>query len=206
MQPLSGFRLPFSRSIFRQGFLHSSEGFVFHISSALNYAFCPLNKMISLSNYKQYRFRSDFAPRRVKYRKAHKGRVPVRTGGSTKGNTIVYGDYGLRVKDGVRLSSSQLTAAWQAIKRKIKVIKGSQVWMRVFPDIPVTSKGNETRMGKGKGSLEYWACRVPLNKIVFEVGGGGIRREVAKDALRLASDKLPVKTEFVECPKIIVTG
>ncbi|CAG8831296.1 16342_t:CDS:1, partial [Gigaspora rosea] len=124
----------------------------------------------------------------------HKGRVPVRTGGSTKGNTVVYGDYGLRVKDGVRLSSSQLTAAWQAIKRKIKVIKGSQVWMRVFPDIPVTSKGNETRMGKGKGSFEYWACRVPLNKIVFEVGGGGIRREVAKDALRLASDKLPVKT------------
>ncbi|CAG8708067.1 14444_t:CDS:1, partial [Dentiscutata heterogama] len=138
--------------------------------------------------------------------KAHKGRVPVRTGGSTKGNTIVYGDYGLRVKDGVRLSSSQLTAAWQAIKRKIKVIKGSQVWMRVFPDIPVTSKGNETRMGKGKGSLEYWACRVPLNKIVFEVGGGGIRKEVAKDALRLASDKLPVKTEFVESPKIIVPG
>ncbi|CAG8536927.1 25092_t:CDS:2 [Gigaspora margarita] len=156
----------------------------------------------SFNNYEQYRFRSDFAPRRVKHRKAHKGRVPVRTGGSTKGNTVVYGDYGLRVKDGVRLSSSQLTAAWQAIKRKIKVIKGSQVWMRVFPDIPVTSKGNETRMGKGKGSFEYWACRVPLNKIVFEVGGGGIRREVAKDALRLASDKLPVKTEFVEAQKV----
>ncbi|RIB21168.1 ribosomal protein L10e/L16 [Gigaspora rosea] len=192
MQSLSGFHLPFSRNfIFRQGFLRSSEVF-----------FCPLIKIGSLNNYEQYRFRSDFAPRRVKHRKAHKGRVPVRTGGSTKGNTVVYGDYGLRVKDGVRLSSSQLTAAWQAIKRKIKVIKGSQVWMRVFPDIPVTSKGNETRMGKGKGSFEYWACRVPLNKIVFEVGGGGIRREVAKDALRLASDKLPVKTEFVEARKV----
>ncbi|KAF0398409.1 ribosomal protein L16 [Gigaspora margarita] len=192
MQSLSGFRLPFSRNfIFHQGFLRSSEVF-----------FCPLIKIGSFNNYEQYRFRSDFAPRRVKHRKAHKGRVPVRTGGSTKGNTVVYGDYGLRVKDGVRLSSSQLTAAWQAIKRKIKVIKGSQVWMRVFPDIPVTSKGNETRMGKGKGSFEYWACRVPLNKIVFEVGGGGIRREVAKDALRLASDKLPVRTEFVEAQKV----
>ncbi|CAG8555119.1 11705_t:CDS:1 [Acaulospora colombiana] len=73
--------------------------------------------------------------------------------------------------------------------------------MRVFPDIPVTSKGNETRMGKGKGSFEYWACRVPINKIVFEIGGGGMRRETAKEALRLASDKLPVKTEFVEVEK-----
>ncbi|CAG8760570.1 6527_t:CDS:1 [Cetraspora pellucida] len=191
MRPLSGFHHPFFRGlVFRQGIYHSSEGFVFHLSPALN-------KRVSF-NYGQYCFRSDFTPRRVKYRKAHKGRVPVRTGGSTKGNTIVYGEYGLRVKDGVRLSSSQLTAAWQAIKRKIKVIKGSQAWMRIFPDIPVTSKGNETRMGKGKGSFKYWACRVPLNKIVFEVGGGGIRREVAKDALRLASDKLPVKTEFVE--------
>ncbi|GBC03763.1 hypothetical protein RclHR1_05300004 [Rhizophagus clarus] len=70
--------------------------------------------------------------------------------------------------------------------------------MRVFPDIPVTSKGNETRMGKGKGSFEYYACRVPMNKILFEIGGGNIRREVAKEALRLASDKLPVKTEFVD--------
>lgn len=151
---------------------------------------------IMLSHVQQ-RFRSDFAPRKIKYKKKHKGRVPVRIGGSTKGNTIVFGDFGLRVKDGIRLTASQLTAARAAIKRKIKVIKGSQVWMRVFPDIPVTSKGNETRMGKGKGSFEYWACRVPMNKIVFEVGGGGMRKEVAKEALRLASDKLPVKTEFV---------
>ncbi|GBB84177.1 hypothetical protein RclHR1_10800004 [Rhizophagus clarus] len=146
----------------------------------------------------QCRHRAEFAPRRTKYRKAHKGRVPVRIGGSTKGNTIAFGSFGLRVKDGVRLSSAQLTAAHTVIKRKIKVIKGSQVWMRVFPDIPVTSKGNETRMGKGKGSFEYYACRVPMNKILFEIGGGNIRREVAKEALRLASDKLPVKTEFVD--------
>lgn len=146
----------------------------------------------------QRRYRAEFAPRRTKYRKAHKGRVPVRIGGSTKGNTIAFGSFGLRVKDGVRLSSAQLTAAHTVIKRKIKVIKGSQVWMRVFPDIPVTSKGNETRMGKGKGSFEYYACRVPMNKILFEIGGGNIRKEVAKEALRLASDRLPVKTEFVD--------
>ncbi|EXX76357.1 ribosomal protein L16 [Rhizophagus irregularis DAOM 181602=DAOM 197198] len=159
-----------------------------------------LSPSISLPTtfFLQRRYRAEFAPRRTKYRKAHKGRVPVRIGGSTKGNTIAFGSFGLRVKDGVRLSSAQLTAAHTVIKRKIKVIKGSQVWMRVFPDIPVTSKGNETRMGKGKGSFEYYACRVPMNKILFEIGGGNIRKEVAKEALRLASDRLPVKTEFVD--------
>ncbi|CAG8453704.1 1011_t:CDS:1 [Paraglomus occultum] len=146
----------------------------------------------------QRRYRAEFAPRNVTRRKAHKGRIPIRIGGSTKGTTIVFGDYGLRVKDGVRLSSQQLTAAHWAIRRKIKSVKGSRLWMRVFPDIPVTSKGNESRMGKGKGAFEYWACRVPKDKIVFEIGGGGIRKEVAKEALRLAGDKLPVTTEFVE--------
>jgi len=141
-----------------------------------------LSPSISLPTtfFLQRRYRAEFAPRRTKYRKAHKGRVPVRIGGSTKGNTIAFGSFGLRVKDGVRLSSAQLTAAHTVIKRKIKVIKGSQVWMRVFPDIPVTSKGNETRMGKGKGSFEYYACRVPMNKILFEIGDGNMRREVAK--------------------------
>ncbi|CAG8470977.1 5445_t:CDS:1 [Ambispora leptoticha] len=146
----------------------------------------------------QRRFRAEFAPRKWKYRKKHKGRVPVRTGGSTKGNYLAFGEYGIRVKYGVRLSSAQLTAAHHAIRRKIKVVKGSKMWMRVFPDIPVTAKGNESRMGKGKGSFEYWACRVPMNKILFEIGGGGIRKEVAKEALKLAADRLPVKTEFVD--------
>ncbi|CAJ0649163.1 1055_t:CDS:2, partial [Entrophospora sp. SA101] len=147
---------------------------------------------------KQRRYRSDFAPRKTKYRKAHKGRVPVRVGGSTKGNTIAFGEYGLRVTYGVRLTSAQLTAARNALKRKLKPIKEAKLWMRVFPDIPVTAKGNEVRMGKGKGSFEYWACRVPMNKIVFEIGGGNMRREVAKDILKMASDRLPVVTEFVE--------
>ncbi|QRV82048.1 ribosomal protein L16p/L10e [Ceratobasidium sp. AG-Ba] len=143
------------------------------------------------------RFRSQLAPRRVRYRKSHKGRVPVPTGGSTKGTTLAFGDYGLRVKgDGMRLTAKQLQSAEVVIKRKLKVIKTSQIWMRVFPDLPVCVKGNETRMGKGKGSFEYWACRVPTGKVVFEIGGG-IREEIARDALRLAATKLPVLTEFI---------
>ncbi|KAH8553954.1 ribosomal protein L10e/L16 [Umbelopsis sp. PMI_123] len=142
------------------------------------------------------RFRSNLAPRRTKYRKSQKGKVPLPTGGSTKGTTVEFGDYGLRVKEGTRLSAKQITAAYDTIRRKIKPVKGSQLWMRVFPDIPVSSKGNEVRMGKGKGSNDFWACRVPLNRVVFEIAG--MRKEIAKEALRLASDKLPVRTEFIE--------
>ncbi|KAF8595950.1 mitochondrial ribosomal protein L16 [Ceratobasidium sp. AG-I] len=143
------------------------------------------------------RLRSQLAPRRVRYRKAHKGRVPVPIGGSTKGTTLAFGEYGLRVRgEGMRLTAKQLQAAEVVIKRKLKVVKTSQVWMRVFPDLPVCVKGNETRMGKGKGSFEYWACRVPTGKVVFEIGGG-IREEIARDALRLAATKLPVLTDFI---------
>ncbi|KAL9559979.1 hypothetical protein PS6_000464 [Mucor atramentarius] len=127
------------------------------------------------------RFASNFSPKRTKYRKAHK---------------VEFGDYGLRVKEGARLTGRQLTAVHNALKRKIKPVKGSQLWMRVFPDIPVSSKGNEVRMGKGKGTFEYWACRVPLNRIIFEISG--MRKEIAKEAFRLASHKLPVKVEMVE--------
>ncbi|KAI8383023.1 ribosomal protein L16p/L10e-domain-containing protein [Blakeslea trispora] len=142
------------------------------------------------------RFASNFSPKRTKYRKAHKGKIPIPTGGSTKGTTVEFGDYGLRVKEGVRLTARQLTAVHNALRRKIKPVKGSQMWMRVFPDIPVSSKGNEVRMGKGKGTFEYWACRVPLNRIIFEIAG--MRKEIAKEAFRLASHKLPVKVEMVE--------
>lgn len=142
------------------------------------------------------RFHSNLAPRRTKYRKAQKGKVPLPTGGSTKGTTVEFGEYGLRVKEGARLSAKQITAAYDTIRRKIKPVKGSQLWMRVFPDIPVSSKGNEVRMGKGKGSNDFWACRVALNRVVFEISG--MRKEIAKEALRLASDKLPVRTEFIE--------
>lgn len=79
-----------------------------------------------------------------------------------------------------RLSSAQLTACREAIKRKIKTVKGAEVFLRVFPDIPVCVKGNEVRMGKGKGSFEFWACRVPMGRVILEIGGGGIREEIAK--------------------------
>lgn len=102
---------------------------------------------------------AQLAPRRTKYRKAHKGRVPIPSGGSLKGTTLTMGEYGIRVLTGVRLSAKQLQSAQTALKRKLRAVKGSQVFMRVFPDIPVCVKGNETRMGKGKGSFEFWACR-----------------------------------------------
>lgn len=107
----------------------------------------------------QIRCASNLGPRRTKYRKAQKGRVPFPTGGSVKGTTVTQGIYGLRALDPSRITATQLTAAETALKRKLKVVRGSQVFMRVFPDIPFCVKGNETRMGKGKGSFEYWACR-----------------------------------------------
>lgn len=144
------------------------------------------------------RFASNLAPRKRKHRKAQKGRVPVRTGGSQKGNFVAFGDYGLRVKEGVRLSADVLTACQNVIRRKVKAAKGTKIWMRVFPDIPVSAKGNESRMGKGKGAFEYWACRVPKDKILFEIGGPTLPIELAKEAFRLAMSCLPVKAQFVD--------
>ena len=106
--------------------------------------------------------------------------LQIPTGGSIKGTSLEHATYGLRVLSSVRLTASQLTAAQVAIKRKIKPVKGAECFMRVFPDVPVCVKGNETRMGKGKGGFEYWACRVPVGRVVFEVGGGGIREEIAR--------------------------
>lgn len=118
-------------------------------------------------------------------------------GGSTKGTTLQYGGFGLRLLEQVRLTAAQLTSAQAALKRKIKPVKGAEVHIRVFPDVPVCVKGNETRMGKGKGTFEYWACRVPAGRVVFEIAGGGIREEIAKQALKLAQVKMPVQTEFI---------
>lgn len=157
-------------------------------------------------NFQQSRTKLTLTPRRSKYRKAFKGRIPVHTGGSTAGTTIEHGEFGLRVKDRPsRLSAKQLSSAHEALRRGIKPVKGAKVYIRVFPDIPVCIKvsllqifvhlaiwsstlilyasvqGNETRMGKGKGTFEYWACRAPIGKVIFEVGGGGIAEQVAKD-------------------------
>ncbi|KAF9652309.1 ribosomal protein L16 [Thelephora ganbajun] len=144
------------------------------------------------------RFRHQLAPRKVKYIKRHKGVIPIPIGGSTKGTTLAYGEWGLRIKgNGVRLTAKQLQTAEEVIKRKIKQVKGSKVYLRVFPDIPVCIKGNETRMGKGKGTFEFWATRVPTGRVIFEIGGTPIREELARDALRQAGDKLPSTTEFI---------
>ncbi|KDQ22364.1 hypothetical protein PLEOSDRAFT_1050002 [Pleurotus ostreatus PC15] len=144
------------------------------------------------------RQRHQLAPRQVKHIKRHKGRIPIPIGGSTKGTTLAYGEWGIRIKgNGVRLSAKQLTTAEEVIKRKIKIIKGAKVYLRVFPDIPVCIKGNETRMGKGKGTFEFWATRVPKGRVIFEIGGSPIREELARDALRQAADKLPTKMEFI---------
>ncbi|EIW86285.1 hypothetical protein CONPUDRAFT_114464 [Coniophora puteana RWD-64-598 SS2] len=144
------------------------------------------------------RFAGQLAPKHVLYAKRHKGRVPVPIGGSIKGTTLAYGEWGIRIKGhGVRLTAKQLSTAQDVIKRKIKAIKGSKCFMRVFPDIPVCIKGSETRMGKGKGTFEYWATWVPTGRVIFEVGGVPIREEIAREALRQASDKLPTKMEFI---------
>lgn len=144
------------------------------------------------------RFRSQLAPRQVQHVKRHKGRVPIPIGGSTKGTTLAYGEWGIRIKGmGVRFSAKQLSTAEEVIKRKIKVVKGAKVYLRVFPDIPVCIKGNETRMGKGKGTFEFWATRVPTGRVIFEIGGTPIREELAREALRQAADKLPTIMEFI---------
>jgi len=139
------------------------------------------------------------APRKVTFIKRHKGIIPIPTSGSIKGTTLAYGDWGLRIKgQGVRLTAKQLTTAEEVIKRKIKPIKGAKVYLRVFPHIPVCIKGNETRMGKGKGTFEYWAARVPTGRVIFEIGGAPVREELARDALRQAGDKLPTTVEFID--------
>ncbi|KAJ6571823.1 mitochondrial 54S ribosomal protein YmL47 [Mycena capillaripes] len=144
------------------------------------------------------RARNNLAPRQVKHIKRHKGRVPIPIGGSTKGTTLAYGDWGVRIKgNGARLTAKQLETAEEVIKKKLKVIKGVKVYLRVFPDIPVCIKGNETRMGKGKGTFEFWATRVPTGRVIVEIGGTPIREELAREALRLASSKLPTQMEFI---------
>ncbi|GAA5910486.1 mitochondrial 54S ribosomal protein uL16m MRPL16 [Sporobolomyces salmoneus] len=136
-------------------------------------------------------------PRRTKYRKAHKGRTPLALGGSTKGTTLEWGDYGLRVNEAVRLSAKHLETAEAALKRGLKPIRGSKVYLRIFPDIPVCIKGNETRMGKGKGTFEYWACRAKMGRVILEIGGPNLRPEMAHAVMRLAAAKLPVTTEVI---------
>ena len=129
-------------------------------------------------------------PKRTKYRKAHKGRIH---GTATRCNLLNYGSFGLKAIEPERIISKQIEAARVALTRYMK--RQGKVWTRMFPNIPVSKKPVEVRMGKGKGSPEYWACRVKPGRILFEVDG--VSEAVAKIALYKASAKLPIKTKFI---------
>lgn len=129
-------------------------------------------------------------PRRVKYRKQQRGRL---TGLATRGNTVAFGEFGLQALTPGWVTARQIEAARRAITHHIK--RGGKVWIRVFPDKPVTKKPAETRMGSGKGSVEEWVAVVKPGRILFELAG--VREEVAREALRLAAHKLPVQTQVV---------
>ena len=129
-------------------------------------------------------------PKRVKYRRVHRGRL---TGKAMRGNTVTYGDYGLQATEPAWISSRQIEAARIAMTRYIK--RGGQVWIKIFPDKPITQKPAETRIGSGKGSPEYWVAVVKPGRVMFEIGG--VSEELAREAFRLASHKLPIKTKFV---------
>ncbi|MER3397099.1 MAG: 50S ribosomal protein L16 [Chloroflexota bacterium] len=129
-------------------------------------------------------------PRRVKYRKQQRGRM---TGVATRGNTVAFGEFGLQALSPGWVTARQIEAARRAITHHIK--RGGKVWIRIFPDKPVTKKPAETRMGSGKGSVEEWVAVVKPGRILFELAG--VREEVAREALRLASHKLPVETQIV---------
>ena len=129
-------------------------------------------------------------PKRVKYRRVHRGRL---TGKATRGNKVTYGEFGLVATEPAWITSNQIEAARIAMTRYTK--RGGQVWIKIFPDKPVTQKPAETRMGSGKGSPEYWVAVVKPGRVMFEIAG--VPEDVAREALRLASHKLPIKTKVV---------
>ena len=129
-------------------------------------------------------------PKRVKYRRVHRGRM---TGKATRGNKIAYGEFGLQALEPGWITSNQIEAARIAMTRYTK--RGGQVWIKIFPDKPVTEKPAETRMGSGKGSPEFWVAVVKPGRILFEIAG--VSEDVAREALRLASHKLPIKAKIV---------
>ena len=129
-------------------------------------------------------------PKRTNYRKAHKGRIK----GNAKGNvTLTFGSFGLKAMEPERLSARQIEAARRAITRAMK--RAGRVWIRIFPDVPVSKKPAEVRMGSGKGSPEFWVVRVKPGRIMFELDG--VTQELAREALTLGAAKLPIRTKFV---------
>ncbi len=138
-------------------------------------------------------------PKRTKYRKQQKGR---NRGCATRGNFVSDGEYGLQASEAAWITTNQIEAARIAMTRHIK--RGGQVWIKIFPDKPVTKKPAETRMGKGKGAPEYWVAVVKPGRVLFEIAG--VPEELAKEAMRLAANKLPIKTKFVRKETIKVGG
>ena len=129
-------------------------------------------------------------PKRVKYRRVHRGRLK---GKAYRGNKVTYGDYGLQALEPAWITSNQIESARIAMTRYIK--RGGQVWIKIFPDKPTTEKPAETRMGSGKGSPEYWVAVVKPGRVLFEIKG--VPEETAREAMRLAMHKLPIKCKFV---------
>jgi large subunit ribosomal protein L16 len=129
-------------------------------------------------------------PKRVKFRRVQRGRLK---GKASRGNTLAYGNYGLVALEPAWITSNQIEAARIAMTRYIR--RGGQVWIKIFPDKPITEKPAETRMGSGKGSPEYWVAVVKPGRVMFEIGG--VDESVAKEAMRLAANKLPIKCKFV---------
>ena len=134
-------------------------------------------------------------PKRVKRRKQQRGRM---TGKATRGNTISYGDFGLVATEPCWITSNQIEAARVAMTRYTK--RGGQVWIKIFPHKPVSKKPAETRMGSGKGSVEYWVAVVKPGRVLFEMAG--VSEDVAREALRLATHKLPIKTKFIKAENV----
>jgi large subunit ribosomal protein L16 len=130
-------------------------------------------------------------PARTKFRKAHKGRIH---GTAKAGTNLNFGQYGLKALEPERVTARQIEAARRALTRHMK--RMGRVWIRIFPDVPVSKKPIEVRMGKGKGAPEYWVCRVKPGRIMFEIDG--VPLPLAKEALALAAAKLPIKTRFIE--------
>lgn len=135
-------------------------------------------------------------PKRVKHRKMHKGRI---RGNAERGSTISFGSFGLKALEPIWITNRQIEAARQAMTRHMK--REGNVWIRIFPDKPITAKPAEVRMGKGKGSLEYWAAVVKPGRIMFEADG--IPEQIAREAFELAAQKLPIKTKFVVRPDYV---
>ena len=130
-------------------------------------------------------------PKRVKYRRQHRGRMK---GKAQKGNQLAYGEYGLQALEATWMTANQIEAARRAMTRYIK--RGGQIWINVFPDKPVSKKPAEVRMGSGKGAPEYWVAVVKPGRVLFEMSG--VSEEVAREAMRLAAQKLPIKTKFIQ--------